>query len=494
MLVRSWVRAAAAGGGGGVLGRAAVATFDGAAASRLRALSSAASPPSTSTTRVCDQLGSFVAEWGSALDPGEHALSWAWGPVAVHLSGRVTRKREASRTLFFYDVEDASAKVQIMLSRLHFGGCPFELNSSLHRGDVVHITGCPFKTRTGELSLVAHQVEILAPCTRALPKPVMRAPPLKVPRLPAKGPCGKGSAAEADPRPSSSGVTERRERHRDLLANPDARHAFDIRAHIVRYLRHYLEERHFIEVESPVLSPWAEGASATPFKTQGRLGYVSAQHQQERWRRRRQGRRSQEDGGHKLAGEQYLRVAPELYLKQLIVGGLDRVFELGKIFRNEGTDTSHHPEFTMLEFYQAHADCNVMMSLVEDLLSSLCVNMFGTLHLPNDRGDGAIDFTPPFRRVPILDALEAVVELPPGAGGFPCLPNDESLEMLQWVCERHNVKYVPSDSPARLMDHLVGFFLEPQCTQACVSLPSSSFSSSCQAFFFFFCGRIRMPG
>ena len=276
------------------------------APSLIRALSSALSlsPLDTCrflwpTSRACDQLGSFVAEWGSALDPGEHAQSWTWGEVAVHLSGRVTRKREASRTLFFYDIEDASAKVQIMLSRLHFGGCPLNLNSVLQRGDVIHISGCPFKTRTGELSLIAHRMEILAPCTRPLNKPAMpiplnaRLPADSYGRVPtaerdsvAGGPTGLGADVAAEElRPCTF---DRRLAHRDLLSTPNTRHAFDMRAHIIRFLRHYLEERHFIEVESPILSPWADGASATPFKTQGRVGYVSAQHQQQRWRRRRQ--------------------------------------------------------------------------------------------------------------------------------------------------------------------------------------------------------------
>ena len=132
---------------------------------------------SLTTGRVCDQLGSFVSEWGSALDPGERALSWAWGGVAIHLSGRITRKREASKTLFFYDVEDASAKVQIMLSQLYLGDClPLEVNSSVRRGDVVHIFGCPFKTKTGELSLIARRMEILAPCKRAPRTPAMLFP------------------------------------------------------------------------------------------------------------------------------------------------------------------------------------------------------------------------------------------------------------------------------------------------------------------------------
>ena len=160
-----------------------------------------------------------------------------------------------------------------------------------------------------------------------------------------------------------------------------------------------------------------------------------------------------------------MRVAPELFLKQLIVGGMDRVFELGKVFRNEGTDTTHHPEFTMLEFYQTHADCNVMMSLIEDVLSTLCVNILGTPQVPGSSG-GAIDFTPPFRRVPILDALRGMLEMPPGTTSFPGHNDSCGRRKLQWICERHNVAYAVNDSAGRLIDLLVGAFLEPHCEQA----------------------------
>lgn len=281
------------------------------------------------------------------------------GP-AVRLGGRLASHR-AHGKVTFADLEDRSGRVQLFFRQNVLGEEPYELLELLHVGDWLGVSGRVMRTRMGEPSVQVDAFTLLAKSVRALPY-------------------GKVEEDEATgERVVHSGFSDIQQRYRqryaDLAVNPGVRDVFVRRARIVRALREFLDERGYLEVETPVLQPLYGGALARPFTTHHNV----------------------------LDMPLYLRIADELYLKRLIVGGLERVYEIGKDFRNEGIDRVHNPEFSMLEFYQAFADYEDMMALVEELIA----------HVAAEAGpDGApyvdgqpIDLTPPFRRVAFLDAL-----------------------------------------------------------------------------------------
>jgi len=217
-------------------------------------------------------------------------------------------------------------------------------------GDIVSAEGHLFRTRTKELTLEAHEIRLLSKCLRPLPEK------------------WHGLAD-----------VEARYRHRylDLMVNPEVRQVFEKRSKIVRSLRRFFEDRDFLEVETPMMQAIPGGAAARPFITHHNA----------------------------LDMDLYLRVAPELFLKRLLVGGFERVFELNRNFRNEGISVRHNPEFTMLEFYQAYATFNDLMALTEDLFAALAGEVCGGLQIKY--GDHAIDLTPPWRRLSIAQAIVA---------------------------------------------------------------------------------------
>jgi lysyl-tRNA synthetase, class II len=268
------------------------------------------------------------------LEPGEETDS------AYRVAGRLTARRGHGGAAFL-DLLDRSGKLQLHAKRDVLGEESFGLLTSLDIGDVIGVDGTAFKSRRGELSLLVREWKLLAKSLRDVPKEYY-------------------------------GVedVETRYRHRevDLLANHDARDLFILRSKVVRAIRRWLDDRGFLEVETPVLQPLYGGALARPFVT----------HHNE------------------LDRDLYLRIADELYLKRLIVGGLERVYEIGKDFRNEGVSHKHNPEFTMLEWYEAYADYEDIAARLEELIS----------HVAREVGyDGPVDFTPPWRRVTLHDAI-----------------------------------------------------------------------------------------
>ena len=217
--------------------------------------------------------------------------------------------------------------------------------------------------------------------------------------------------------------TRYRRRYLDLISNEDSRRIVKMRSAATRSIRHFLDSRGFIEVETPVLQPIYGGAAATPFVTQYQA----------------------------LDMDVYLRISDELYLKRLIVGGLERVYEIGKDFRNEGVSRKHSPEFTMLEFYQAYADYTEMMSLTETMVSAVILEVLGTQVLTFDAH--TVDVSPPWRRLPIQEAIIDAV-------GVDIFSADARAELLK-SADEHHVAVDPNGSRGKLTEELFSSLVEP---------------------------------
>jgi lysyl-tRNA synthetase class 2 len=278
------------------------------------------------------------------------------GPM-VAVAGRLAALRVQGKTMFGH-LEDPSGRIQLYFRRDALGA-GWETAELLDLDDFVGVTGTLFRTRTGEVTVRALVLEVLAKSLRPLPRGKTR--------LTEEGAETWGGLTDPEIR--------YRQRYADLAVHPDVRRVFESRARAIGFLRHYLEERGFLEVETPVLQPLYGGATARPFVTRHNA----------------------------LDMPLYLRVADELYLKRLIVGGFERVYEIGHDFRNEGMDRSHNPEFTMLECYQAYADYHDIMALTEGMVAGVVQHCTGG---PGVTVEGrTIDFTPPFRRVEFVAGL-----------------------------------------------------------------------------------------
>ncbi|RLN49360.1 hypothetical protein BBJ28_00000828 [Nothophytophthora sp. Chile5] len=352
--------------------------------------------------------------------------------------GRVVAIRHASKNLVFLDLQSNGTTVQVLSEVKHFEGRGDEaatgdadsikkefraVHESLRRGDIIGVKGFPGKSGKGELSIIPRQLEVLAPCIQPFPN-------------------------------TKYGIKEPirfRKKYLDLLTNPSVRPIFETRAKVVSGIRRYLEDRSFVEVETPMLFSAAGGAAAQPFVTNSRA----------------------------LGKDLYLRIAPELFLKQLVIGGFDRVFEIGKVFRNEGIDATHNPEFTMCEFYQAYADYNSLMDTAEEMISGIAKDVTGSYkvlypiddaeeQVSDSEGDEAdspagspmveIDFTPPFKRLPIRETLEECL-----GEALPDVNSPDSIPALLELCHRHKVECPKPHTCTRLVDKLIAHFIEPKC-------------------------------
>lgn len=343
-------------------------------------------------------------EAGQALTDVEHRVA-----------GRIYSKRASGQKLIFYDLRSDMNKIQIMANASHFGDNVesfIKLNEGIKRGDIVGVVGHPSKTKKGELSIIPKELQLLAPCLHMLPA-------------------------------LHFGVKDQalryRQRFLDLMINEQNRKTFMTRAKIIKYIRKYFDDQDFLEVETPMMNMIAGGATAKPFVT----------HHND------------------LNQDLFLRIAPELYHKMLIVGGLDRVYEIGRQFRNESIDLTHNPEFTTLEAYIAYLDYEDLMKMIEELLSGLVHSLYGTYKIqyhPNGRDSDdvmEIDFTPPFKRVDMMEELERLL-----ATRLPNpleLDRPESIDALSKLCEQHKVECPPPRTSTRLLDKLVGHFIEDSC-------------------------------
>jgi len=316
----------------------------------------------------------------------------AWPEERVRLTGRLVSLRRMGKVTFAH-LLDETGRIQLYASRDLTE--QYKLLKKLDIGDIVGVEGSVFTTKTGEITV---QVERWQPLVKAL-RP-----------LPDKW----------------HGIKDKevryRQRYLDLIVNPEVREVFKTRARVVRYIRRFLEERGFLEVETPVILPTAGGTEARPFKT-----FHNA-----------------------LAHEFELRISLELPLKKLLVGGYEKVFELGRVFRNEGIDAQHNPEFTMLEAYWAYADYQDMAEMTEAMLSGLVLELFGS-HNVSYQGK-EIDFSPPFRRLSFVEVLQE-------KAGIDFDPLD--LERLRiWADAKHpELVEVPS---YKLLDKLFELYVEEE--------------------------------
>jgi len=325
--------------------------------------------------------------------------------------------RASGAKLLFIDLEGDSTKVQLLATASEYKGVFEELAASLKRGDIVGIEGQPGRSKPGELSIRVSTLVQLSYCLHMLPPKID----------------GEKNVLTKD--------TRYRQRYLDLIMNNPVKKIFRTRNVIIDFLRQFLQKRDFIEVETPMMNMIPGGATARPFET------------------------FHNDLNMKL----YMRIAPELYLKQLIVGGLDRVFEIGKQFRNESIDLTHNPEFTTCELYQAYADYNDLMEMTEQFLSQLVMQVNGSYILKyhpmddpsNPEKTYDIDFTPPFRRIPMMKGLEEALKIP--MPDNTQLHTEETRQFFDKLCKEKNVDCSNPRSTARLIDKLVGEFLESQC-------------------------------
>ncbi|UCH35638.1 MAG: lysine--tRNA ligase [Armatimonadota bacterium] len=273
----------------------------------------------------------------------------------VRVAGRLMSLRQHGKAAFA-DLADISGSIQIYAKLDDLGAEQYGLLENVDIGDFLGVEGTVFTTRTGEITVSAERLQVVAKSLRPLP---------------------------AKWHGLRDVETRYRQRYVDLIVNPEVRRAFAVRSQVIRAIRRFLDERGFLEVETPMMQPIPGGAAARPFITHHNA----------------------------LDIDLYLRIAPELYLKRLIVGGFDKVYEINRVFRNEGVSSRHNPEFTMLEAYQAYADYNDMMGLIEELLVHVCRDVLGGQSLSYQGTE--IDLSPPWRRITLLDAIAEHADVDP---------------------------------------------------------------------------------
>ena len=317
---------------------------------------------------------------------------------SISLGGRIMSMRVMGRAAFL-DIRDGSGTIQALL-RENVLGDAYGLLKDLDLGDHLGMSGPVMRTRTGQVTIEAHELTITSKGMKPLPE--------KFHGL-------------------RDTETRYRQRYLDLIANPEVMPVFAIRSKIIERIRAFFQSQGFLEVDTPILVPVAGGAHARPFVTH-----------------------------HNTLDQQlYLRIATELYLKRLIIGGFDKVYELGRVFRNEGIDQDHNPEFTLLESYQAYADYNDIMTMVESLVSTVAMEVLGTTQV--QYGDQLIDFAPPWKRVDFRQELKDLSGV-----DIDAYNDDESLKHR---ATELGLDIEPKDGRAKVIDKLFSSYVEPRLAQ-----------------------------
>uniref|UniRef100_A0AAY4B8K3 Lysine--tRNA ligase n=1 Tax=Denticeps clupeoides TaxID=299321 RepID=A0AAY4B8K3_9TELE len=401
----------------------------------IQALKGSAEDPYPHKFNVDVSLTDFLERY-SHLQPGDHLsdvllnvagealfcaqtcfMTWMDGWMLsnrmIYIAGRIHAKRASGAKLLFYDLRGEGVKLQVMANSKNYKSEEdfVHINNKLRRGDIIGVRGNPGKTKKGELSIIPMEMTLLSPCLHMLPHLHFG---LK------------------------DKETRFRQRYLDLILNDFVRQKFVTRAKIITYMRSFLDQLGFLEIETPMMNLIPGGAVARPFVTYH----------------------------NELDMNLYMRIAPELYHKMLVVGGIDRVYEIGRQFRNEGIDMTHNPEFTTCEFYMAYADYNDLIEITEELLSGMVKHITGgykvTYHPDGPEGQAyEIDFTPPFRRISMVHDLEKVMGVK-----FPApdtYDSNETRKFFDELCAQKGVECSPPRTTARLLDKLVGDFLEVTC-------------------------------
>ncbi len=358
---------------------------------RLRARGIDPYPPRVARTHAStDAVAAFEA-WEAAGAQGD--------APAVSVTGRITALRDMGKAAFL-DLRDGAGRIQCYVKKDIIGADAYAGLADLDLGDFLGITGPLFRTRTQEITVEAREYAVLAKSLRPPPEKYHGVEDVEI---------------------------RYRQRYLDLMANADAREIFRTRAAVVAGIRRYLDDRGFMEVETPVLQPEAGGAAATPFVTHFRA----------------------------LDQDFFLRISLELHLKRLVVGGFDRVYEMGRIFRNEGLSWKYNPEFTMIEIYQAYADYHDIARLIEEMVSSVAQQVLGTTMV--QYGEHTLDLAPPWRRVTMHEALIEHA----GIDFEELRTREKLLEELQ----RRSFDVDPGWSWSKLLDEVVSHYVEPKLIQ-----------------------------
>ena len=294
--------------------------------------------------------------------------------IETTVAGRMMTKRGKGKVGFAH-IQDASGQIQLYVRKDEIGEEAYELYKTLDIGDILGVSGVMFKTNTGELSIQVKEFTLLAKSLRPLPDKYHGLQDIEM---------------------------RYRQRYLDLITNEESRETFYLRSRIIQSMRNYLNKEGFLEVETPMLHTIPGGATARPFQTHHNA----------------------------LDMELYIRIAIELHLKRLIVGGMEKVYEIGRVFRNEGTSTRHNPEFTMIELYEAYADYNDIMELTEDMVAHIANEVLGTTTVIY--GDEEIDLAPRWKRLHMVDAIKEET----GIDFWKDISDEDARKLAQ----DHNVK------------------------------------------------------
>ncbi len=358
---------------------------------RLRARGIDPYPARVDRTHAAAEAAAAFERWEVAGGEGD--------APEVAVAGRITALRDMGKAAFL-DLSDATGRIQCYLKKDVLGDDAYGGLADLDLGDFLSVRGGLFRTRTQQITVEARAYAVLAKALRPPPEKFHGVEDIE---------------------------TRYRQRYLDLMANEETRRVFRTRAAAIARIRRFLDDRGFMEVETPVLQPEAGAAAATPFVTHHRA----------------------------LDQDLYLRISLELHLKRLIVGGMDRVYEMSRLFRNEGIDRTHVPEFTMIETYEAYADYNDVMRMAEEMVSTVARDVLGTTEVRF--GEHTLELAPPWRRITMREALAE-------HGGID-FEEFRTREQLLAELQRRGFEVDPGWSWGKLLDEAVSVYVEPKLVQ-----------------------------